>query len=210
MLRARVWSTVSPDQASGAPKACPRQLAPRCETQEASPSLGPHLPEVLLQGLGLSVLQQLLQDIFHAAHTVLGVAPGAPCTVSLTHPRVSTHPRELPKPSLTCRDIRRVRLTSHNTGTPGTCVAPWSSARGSPGGLPAIPQDSLNAGSPGRGCRLPASGSPQGRHPVPAVCDWGTVRDAQGGIRASNLREALRVGGTSLAPGMGRSENAHR
>lgn len=92
-------------------------------------------------------------------------------------PEPAPIPSSFPNPSLTCRDIQRPKLTCHSTGTPGIRGAPWSSARGSPAGLPAVPQDSLNTRSLGRVCRLLASVSPQGRHPAPAVCDWGTARD---------------------------------
>lgn len=94
-------------------------------------------------------------------------------------PEPAAIPSSFPNPFLTCRDTQRAKLTCHSTGTPGVHGAPWSSARGSPAGLPAVPQDSLTARSPGRVCRLLASGSPQGRHPAPAVCDWGTARDVE-------------------------------
>lgn len=94
-------------------------------------------------------------------------------------PDPAPSPSSFPNPSLTCRDIQRAKLTCHSTGTPGIRGAPWSSARGSPAGLPAVPPDSLTARSPGRVCRCLASGSPQGRHPAPAVCDWGTARDGE-------------------------------
>lgn len=94
-------------------------------------------------------------------------------------PEPAPSPSSFPNPSLTCRDIQRAKLTCHSTGTLGIHGAPWSSACGSPARLPAVPPDSLTARSPGRVCRRLASGSPQGRHPAPAVCDWGTARDGE-------------------------------
>lgn len=135
---------------------------------------GPHLPEALLQGLGLPVLQQLLQHFVHPAHAVVQLGPGTPRT-HVFHPRLGPGP-PLQEAFWMAPWVHRytpLGLTSRSTGTPGTCEAPSSSARGSPGEPPAGPQDSQHTRSPGRGRRHPASGSPRGRRPGPAACNRG-------------------------------------